>query len=384
MRELLEQCTVKELVAIAGEIGLRGDFGRLYVGRMKEGLLGALLERKEFLDVSDETMRYYIDTGKAKAAGAAANAAAAPVVAAPTVDAAVSAAFDELRRALTATAKPAVDADQIRAIVGGMLDERNARVIDVRLCDHVTTTTGRAHRMFPKVLHTINTRAAGRRLHAWLTGPAGSGKSYLAKQVADASGLDFYCTGAVSDKYGLMGFINAGDNGERNLQTEFRRAFERGGLFLWDEIDASNPAALCAFNDALSNGRCAFPDRTVEQHPDFVTVAAANTWGLGASQDYVGRTKIDAASLSRFVRWAIDYDEELERDLAGDQREWALFVQSVRRAVHTHGLKILITPRHTIQGAALLKSGLTREDVESCTVFAGLEQATVDRLRMGA
>ena len=384
MREMLEQCTVKELIAIAGEIGLRGDFGRLYVGRMKDGLTQSLLDRKVALDVNDQTMQYYIVNGKAKATGAAASAAAPPV-AAPPVDAAVSAAFDELKRALTATAKPVVvDADQIRAIVGSMLDERNARVIDVRICDHVTTATGRAHRMFPKLLHTINTRAAGRRLHAWMTGPAGSGKSYLAKQIADASGLDFYCTGAVSDKYGLMGFINAGDNGERNLQTEFRRAFERGGLFLWDEIDASNPAALCAFNDALSNGRCAFPDKTVEQHPDFVTVAAANTWGLGASQDYVGRTKIDATSLTRFVRWAIDYDEDLERDLAGDQRDWALFVQSVRSAVHTHGLKILITPRHTIQGAALLKAGLPREDVESCTVFAGLEQATVDRLRMAA
>jgi MoxR-like ATPase len=256
--------------------------------------------------------------------------------------------------------------------------------LSVTVANHQTEIEGRAHAMFERVLRIVNTRASGRRLHVWLTGPSGSGKSYLAAQVAKASGLPFYCTGAVSDKYSLVGFINAGDNGERNLMTEFRKAFEFGGVFAWDEIDASNPAALCAFNDALSNGRCSFPDRTVEQHADFVAIASANTWGNGATAEYVGRTRIDAATLNRFVRVGVEYDEHLERDLAGNHREWALFVQAVRRSVATNGLKVLITPRHTIQGAALLEAGLDRETVEHCTVFAGLDAATVDRIRLGA
>jgi hypothetical protein len=170
---------------------------------------------------------------------------------------------------------------------------------------------------------------------------------------------------------------------EATLRTPFRDAFEKGGLFAWDDIDASDPRAFVAFNEALSNGRFAFPDKVIEQHPDFVCVASANTWGTGATADYVGRNKIDSATLSRFVRIEIGYDEQLERDMVGNH-EWARFIQRVRQAVQKEGIKVLVTPRHTLQGVALLAAGLSRADVESYTVFAGLDADTVARLRRAA
>ena len=46
------------------------------------------------------------------------------------------------------------------------------------------------------------------------------------------------------------GFIDAQG---RIVNTEFRKAYEHGGLFLFDEIDASFPQAILAFNAALAN-----------------------------------------------------------------------------------------------------------------------------------
>jgi cobaltochelatase CobS len=375
-QDRLNTLGVRHLWRLANHVGMRGDFARI-LNPKSVGI--------ERIAAHLTAGNYTVDgLEQAIAATTAAGEKVAEAVATATDP--VASALEALQTALAGKAAAAAGLDEaaVTALVVDLLDKRNARHLNVTVADHTTEVEGRAHSMFERVLRIVNTRASGRRLHVWLTGPSGSGKSYLAAQVAKASGLPFYCTGAVSDKYSLIGFINAGDNGERNLMTEFRKAFEFGGVFAWDEIDASNPAALCAFNDALSNGRCAFPDRTVEQHADFVAMASANTWGNGATAEYVGRTRIDAATLNRFVRVAIDYDETLERDLAGAHREWALFVQAVRRSVATNGLKVLITPRHTIQGAALLEAGMSREDVEAMTVFAGLDAATIDRIRLGA
>lgn len=288
------------------------------------------------------------------------------------------------------------DEAKVRAIVAGELVKVQATVekmiadalrpasIDIRTGDAVRTVEGRTHVKFAQIVTVIGTKVQGRRLHAWLVGPSGSGKSYLAAQAASALGLAFYSTGAIQSKYDLIGFVSPTGN-EATLRTPFRDAFENGGVFSWDDCDASDPRAFVAFNEALSNGRFAFPDKCVNQHPDFVAVASANTWGNGATADYVGRNKIDGATLSRFVRIEVDYDEALERDMVGkDGADWAKFVQGIRKAVAKCGVKILITPRQTLQGAALLKAGMPRAEVEAATVFAGVDRDTVNKLRAAA
>jgi MoxR-like ATPase len=220
---------------------------------------------------------------------------------------------------------------------------------------------------------------------------SGSGKTHLGKQVADASGLAFYMTGAVKSPFQLLGFVPANFTGESSkdcptLRTPLRMAYEHGGVFAWDEIDASDASALVAFNALLDgNDEYAFPDGMVKRHTDFVCIASANTWGTGATADFVGRTKLDGATLARFQRIAVGYDETLERDLVGPAHaEWVQFVQAIRKAVEKEGIKVLVTPRHSLNGAALLAAGLPRSDVEQMTVFAGLDDSTVARLRAAA
>lgn len=231
------------------------------------------------------------------------------------------------------------------------------------------------HRDFPSLV-----KLASLRHHVFLVGPAGSGKTTLAGQVAKALELDFYFTGALLQKYELLGYMDATG---RYIGTSFRRAYEFGGLFLWDEVDSSDAAALVAFNAALEQDQADFPDGMVKRHPNFVAMAAGNTYGRGADRVYVGRTQLDGATLDRFTVWTLDYDEDLERALAGND-PWVSRVQAFRAAAQRLGIRHIISPRASIKGAAQLKAGFTREQVEDMTVFKGLDPAQVRKIREAA
>jgi len=300
-------------------------------------------------------------------------------------------ALEALLGLLSQPTTPPITEVQVRAMVDKELSNLKHRpyVIEIRSDTKPTVKIEGEllHPLFETVLKAVSTRVQGRRLHVWLSGPSGSGKSYLGHQVAKHAGLKYYTTGAIQSKYDLTGFIPAsGDITAPSLRTPLREAVEFGGLFCWDDVDRSSAQALCAFDELLANGRMAFPDKVVEAHEDFVCVVTANTWGTGATADYVGATKMDQAFLNRFgARLTCAYDEALERDMVGPNgKEWASFVQSLRKAVVKEGIKVLITPRHTLSGCALLAAGISRKEVEHMTVFAGLDADTVKKLRVAA
>ena len=145
-----------------------------------------------------------------------------------------------------------------------------------------------------------------------LIGPAGSGKNHAATQVAEGLALKMYYTNNASNEFKLTGFIDAGGTYH---ETEFYKAFKNGGLFFLDEIDNSDPSALIVINSALANGYMAFQKETIERHPDFRCIAAANTWGKGSNLQYVGRNILDGATLDRFDMVFFDYDRRLEQAL---------------------------------------------------------------------
>jgi hypothetical protein len=209
-----------------------------------------------------------------------------------------------------------------------------------------------------------------------LIGPAGSGKTTMAAQCAKALGLDFYFNGALQNEYKLTGFIDA--KGEI-VKTPFRHAFENGGVYLFDEIDASSPQALLAFNAALSNGQMDFPDKVVEMHPDFRCIAAANTYWTGADRQYVGRNQLDAATIDRFIMIEIDYDEDLERMLAGNDN-WVKYVQAIRNKCKADKIRHVVSPRASALGARLLQAGVEPSKVKDMVVFKGLDSATKERI----
>lgn len=212
-----------------------------------------------------------------------------------------------------------------------------------------------------------------------LVGAAGSGKTTIIEQAAEALGLPFYFNGAISSEYKLTGFVDAQG---RIVSTAFRKAYESGGVYLFDEIDASMPDALLAFNSALANGQMDFPDGTIKRHKDFYCAAAANTYCKGADRVYVGRNQLDAASLDRFTVINLDYDESLERALAGNDN-WTDKVQAARKACAEHKIRHVISPRASIMGAKMLAAGFKESDVLDMVLFKGLDVDSVKKIKGG-
>jgi hypothetical protein len=243
------------------------------------------------------------------------------------------------------------------------LEEAAARrlIIEVRQPNAapVIHDEGTYHHKFPLLLR-LATHLSGSRRNIWLAGPAGSGKTTAAHQVADKLGLPFDSHGAIRTPFQVTGHY---DIHGTYRPSQFRRIFENGGVILLDEIDASDPSAVLELNQALSNSKMSFPDGTIDRHDNCIVIASANTWGFGGDANYVARYKADAASLDRFVTVSWDYDPNFERALATND-EWCSIVQQVRAAAEQQEAKIVISPRATLNGCELINSGaFTNEEI---------------------
>lgn len=216
----------------------------------------------------------------------------------------------------------------------------------------------------------------------FLVGPAGSGKSTILTQVAMAMDLPFYpmSVNSLTSDYNIIGYNDA--NG-KYVPTIFRKAYENGGIFSFEEIDAGNPNVLTVINNAMSQNKYAFPDKIVEKHPKFIMAASGNTYGTGANIQYVGRNPLDAATLDRFAMVYTDYDVRLE-DMLCTNKEWLNYVHAVRRAVNEYQIKLVVGTRAVINGEKLLNAGLSRAVVEKIVLFKGLPQADVEKIRYNA
>ena len=200
----------------------------------------------------------------------------------------------------------------------------------------------------------------------FLTGAAGTGKNVLCKQVADALGLKFYFTNAVTQEYKLTGFTDAMGNYQ---PTQFYEAFTKGGVFMLDEMDASIPEVLVILNAAIANRYFDFPAPIgyVEAHPDFRVIAAGNTTGHGADFEYVGRNQLDAASLDRFAVVRIGYSNAIEDSVAGDL-ELANFCREYRKACDEAGLSVIVSYRAIGRLAKMMQVLDLEEALETCLV----------------
>lgn len=230
------------------------------------------------------------------------------------------------------------------------------------------------------VTHTITDRVLREcviRNHVMLVGPAGSGKTTIAEHIAKALGLKFYMEAKVQTEFALLGYRDATGT---YVRTNFREAYEHGGVFLFDEMDASNANALTAFNAALANGQCPFPDGLITKHKDFIAIAACNTFGKGANREYVGRTQIDAATLDRFGTIVCDYDPALEEMISPNAR-WREYVQAVRAEIERQtGIRHIVSPRASICGAKSIAAGAPWQEAADMWVYKGLDIEARTRL----
>jgi cobaltochelatase CobS len=282
-------------------------------------------------------------------------------------------------------------AELIETEVSGQMGDMEKRLADLikqqartlvleRVKDGEKLDIGFQHYRFEALLNRCRAALAAAKqrkfLNIWLVGPAGGGKTTAAENVARAIAHDlgrdsfnFEFNGALDSEHKLLGFVDAQG---RIVYRPFRKAWENGGIYLFDEVDASMPGACLALNAALANGYCDFPDGKVDRHPECVVIASGNVWG-GPTDEYVGRFQPDAAFADRFIKFRWDYDEKLERAISGNDK-WVDYVQSVRRAVREKGIKkFVVSPRASMFGAIMLAAGIPWSEVVEDCVRKGLQ-----------
>lgn len=205
----------------------------------------------------------------------------------------------------------------------------------------------------PKLADVVAWLSAG--VPVYCVGNAGSGKSSLARQAAQALDLDYYEHGAVMTRYDLAGVVSLDGDFK---PSAFYNWFKHGGVLLLDELDASQPQALVQWNNAIRGAAgtlATFANgETVEKHQDALVIAAANTIGKGANRKFVGRNPLDAATLDGFAFIEVDYSDEIEQALSRGHYEWMATVQAYRKAAADHGVGHVISPRATDFGARYL------------------------------
>lgn len=230
------------------------------------------------------------------------------------------------------------------------------------------------HKQFPRLM-----AYCANRKNILLVGPAGTGKTYAAEVIAKELDLDYSSISVnnATQKHEFFGYMDANGN---YVRTPFRDRFEYGGTFLLDELDSGNANSLTAINMASANGSATFPDGHVVKHKDFVLIASANTYGLGANYEYVGRNKLDAATRNRFAKIFWDYDEVMELALSPNAR-WTQYCQAIRKAVADLKIKdVIISIRQMIDGGDMLKC-LDRADVEEDYLWNEMKASDVAKIK---
>jgi len=294
---------------------------------------------------------------------------------------------DAALEALKALLSPDVNRDDVVAIVKEELASVIFPVTTVVVKDNKEPRKldGAQHHKLPDIIVNLG---AGE--HVLMVGPAGTGKSTLAEQAAEALELPFYAISLspMTPASQVLGYMQAA--GEY-VSTLYRQAYEHGGVFHFDEFDNAHPSVLAVINASLANGHMAFPDQMIKRHADFRVLASANTYGRGPDRQYVGRQQVDAATLDRFTVETIEIDTALERTLVLNTgieqtraNEILAYVKHLRKNAEKHKLPVVVSPRASVGMARLIKAGRSWKDAVEARARRGLSDADWSKLSAGA
>lgn len=189
-----------------------------------------------------------------------------------------------------------------------------------------------------------------RQNNIWMVGPAGCGKSTMARNVAKELDIPYLC---ISCGIGTSATEFVGYKYPTREGTKFAEYYAKKSIILIDEMTALDPAVAQVLNAALANDEIETTTGLVHRNPECIIIATSNTFGNGADRQYVANNQLDSSTIDRFVGGIIEvsYSKEYESNF---DSEVVTYVNNLRQIIKTNSLRRIASTR-MIQAAHRMK-----------------------------
>lgn len=290
---------------------------------------------------------------------------------------------------ITAKVMAKVDA-KAQKIVADMMANATRNIIRLQRQDGEVIKLDLAHATMPRLLKRINAR-----IHTYVWGPAGTGKTHAALQACTACGIPdsnvfLESCNPFFTPHNYTGYQNALGNYTESALYRFL-ACDGPAAFIVDEFDRQRPDAPSVLNSLLAQGFITFPNGERQYLTDgkFI-IALGNTNMRGGSTAYSAASRQERSTIDRFsyLYWGID--ETLEATIANalspdHARVWHQWIKAVRvflaRPENRNLDEISPTPRSTYDGLKqIVKCGDSYSEAAEDNVFKGLAADTKDKI----
>lgn len=190
----------------------------------------------------------------------------------------------------------------------------------------------------------------------WMVGPAGCGKSTIARDTAKELEIPYLC---ISCGIGTSATEFTGYKYPTREATKFSEYYAKRSVILIDEMTALDPAVAQVINAALANGEIETTTGTVKRHEECIIIATSNTFGGGADRQYVANNQLDASTIDRFIGGIIEvnYSEEYESQF---DTEVVNYIKGLRNCIKINSLRRIASTR-MIQAACKMKDSGMRD-----------------------
>ena len=228
----------------------------------------------------------------------------------------------------------------------------------------------------PKFARIMKYLVNGENVYMW--GPAGTGKNVTAEQCAEALDMPIFYMNTIYTKYDLCGYMDAQGNYVPTTFYNFMHAPK--GLFFFDEYDNSQSAATVCFNNLLEKGEYTFPNgETLRLDENHKIIAAGNTNGQGATEEYNDRYQMDESNRSRFMFVPVTYDPAVEKSIVGESNDILDFINDMRRVRDEIGIKLILGYRE-IKRLKRYEDDDDPAELLDNMLIKGMEQDTINEI----
>ncbi|WP_298614202.1 AAA family ATPase [uncultured Odoribacter sp.] len=214
--------------------------------------------------------------------------------------------------------------------------------------------------------------------YPFLLGPKGCGKSSVARELAEAMGMDYYAFNmgqAFKPKKMFIGGLIIGDSGKTEaVRSEFFKAFisSRPTLIFLDELTRTPAVAANFLMTVLDRQQSYLYDEDSGKRynkGEQVLFAAAGNTGFA----YVSAQRLDTAFEDRFVKTRLDYlspaeetallMHEIKNISRSEASRLAEVARLLRLGEEKEVLSVSLSTRQVLDAAAYLPLGYTLQEI---------------------